>query len=259
MIEALVGALFGLVIGSFLNVCIHRLPRDLSLVAPRSRCPRCDRPIAWYDNIPALSYAILAGRCRHCRAWISPRYPLVELAAAALLAAIAARWGFTIEALKWASFTSMMLALAFTDLETRILPDEMTKGGLWLGLVLSLLAPVEPGLVSFVLANVAEPVRSLAESLFAAGFLSGTLWVVGALYARLRGREGLGFGDVKLIAMMGAFLGFGKAFLALVAGSVAGSVVGLIFVIATRKDARTYEVPFGTFLAVAAIAAVYWS
>ncbi len=254
MIEQGVAALFGLLIGSFLNVCIHRWPRDLSVVTPGSRCLNCDHPIAWYDNLPLLSYLVLLGRCRRCRASIAPRYPLVELLTAALFVVVAGRWGWSAEAVKWASFAAMMVTLLFTDLETRILPDEMTKGGIWLGLLLSLAVPLEPGLVSIFLADAEEPIRSLGESLFAAGVASGMLWLVGAFYARVRGREGLGFGDVKLIAMMAVYLGLGKTFLALVGGSVSGSVIGLAFVVIARKDARTYEVPFGSFLAVAGIA-----
>jgi len=252
-----IDALFGLLIGSFLNVCIYRMPRDLSVVAPRSRCPNCDHPVSWYDNIPLVSYLLLRGRCRHCRWRIPWRYPLVELLTAAMFWLACTRWGPTPEAGKWIVFGSIMLVLVFADMETRILPDQFTIGGFWAGLALATIVPHEVGFFS-MLSGIGPPLGSIGEALFAAGFASGSIWIVGVLYRRIRQREGLGFGDVKMLAAMGVFLGLSKTLMALILGSVAGSVLGLVYIYLTRKDASTYQLPFGTFLGAAAIAVAFF-
>ncbi len=257
--ELALAAAFGLLIGSFLNVCIYRLPRDLSVVQPRSRCPHCDLQIAWFDNLPVASFLLLGGRCRHCRSRISIRYPIVELLTAVLFALAVDRWGVTLPAAKQSLFGALMLVLAFADLETRLLPDQVTKGGFWLGLLLSLPVPVEPGLMRLILSEASEPVASLADALFAAAFGAGSIWTVGVLYQRIRGREGLGFGDVKMIAMTGAFLGLPKTFLTLILGSVGGSVLGLLYILLAKKKASTYQLPFGTFLGAAGIAVAFFT
>ena len=238
--EAALAGLFGLLIGSFLNVCIYRWPRDLSVVRPRSRCPECERQIAWYDNIPVLSYVILRGRCRHCEAWISWRYPLVEaLTAGAFFYFVWQAGGFTPVALKWCVLSAILIALIFTDLETLLLPDEFTVGGLCAGLAISWFVPA-PGFL---------------EALIGAAVPSMALWLVGWLFEKLRHKEGLGFGDVKMIAMIGAFLGLRGALLALALGAVVGAVAGLVWIAVMRKDAATYPLPFGMFLGIAALIA----
>jgi leader peptidase (prepilin peptidase)/N-methyltransferase len=244
--ETVVAFLAGLLIGSFLNVCIYRLPRDLSVVAPRSYCPHCERTIAWYDNIPVLSFLILRGRCRHCRKRIPIRYPLVELATAIAFAICVASLGPSLAAVKWSVFSALLIALIATDLEERILPDEFTLGGTALGLIFAVLARFDPHLIS------------LKESAFGALIASGVLWLVGWLYKKIRHREGLGMGDVKMLAMMGAFLGAPDTLLAFIAGSAFGAVTGLAYILATRKDASTYQLPFGTFLGAAALAVALW-
>jgi leader peptidase (prepilin peptidase) / N-methyltransferase len=244
--ETIVAFLAGLLIGSFLNVCIYRLPRDLSVVAPRSYCPHCERTIAWYDNIPVLSFLILRGRCRHCGKRISIRYPLVELATAIAFATCAGSLGASLAALKWSIFSALLIALIAADLEERILPDEFTLGGTALGLIFAALSRFGPRLIS------------LEESALGAVIASGAMWLVGWLYKKVRHREGLGLGDVKMLAMMGAFLGISDTLLALIAGSAFGVVAGLAYILITRKDPSTYQLPFGTFLGAAALAVALW-
>lgn len=254
MIEALLAALAGLLIGSFLNVCIYRLPRDLSVVAPRSFCPQCDHGIAWYDNVPLLSFIILRGRCRHCHARITFRYPVVELLTAACFFASVRALGWNGIAVKYCVFLAIIIALIFSDLESRILPDEFTIGGTVVGLIIAFAVPSNGGIWRFFLSAVRNPrMLSLIEAAFAAAFSSSALWLVGWIYEKLRHREGLGLGDVKMVAMIGTFLGLHGVLLTLIVGSVLGAVVGLCYIIFAGKDAATYELPFGAFLGVASL------
>jgi leader peptidase (prepilin peptidase)/N-methyltransferase len=261
--EALFALLIGLLIGSFLNVCIHRWPRDLSVVRPRSRCPVCETPIAAWDNIPLLSYLLLRGRCRKCQARISPRYPIVELATAAFFFYFVHSLGVTATAIKMCCFSAMLIALIFTDLEERILPDEFTIGGVVLGFVFAAFVPVPDitGAALFWLMGIEPSGRwtSLIESLVGATLPAVFLWGGGWLYYKIRHREGLGFGDVKLIAMVGSFLGLRGALITLIVGSIAGSILGYGYIKVTRKDPSTYELPFGTFLGAAALLAAILS
>jgi leader peptidase (prepilin peptidase) / N-methyltransferase len=258
VLEACLALLFGLLIGSFLNVCIYRMPRDLSVVRPRSFCPACQHPIAWYDNVPVLSYLLLRGRCRHCKAAISPRYPAVELLTGALFFVYVWKLGPTLAALKFCLYGAALVGLIFADLEERILPDEFTLGGAAVGLVLACFVPVKDeiaaGLLWLAGAHWSPPWTSLAEAVLGAGLPCMFLWLGGWLYLKLRHREGLGLGDVKLIAMVGAFLGLRGALLTLIVGSLLGSVIGYAYIRITRQDPATYELPFGTFLGAAAIA-----
>jgi leader peptidase (prepilin peptidase)/N-methyltransferase len=254
MIEALVAALAGLLIGSFLNVCIYRMPRDLSVVKPRSYCPECKHGIAWYDNIPVLSYMILAGRCRRCGHRIPARYPIVELLTGAAFFCSVLYLGPTLAAAKFCVFGAILIELVFSDLEERILPDELTLGGAALGVIFAAFVPLNGGIIRLMfLSPHNERLLSIADALFAGAFCTGVLWGVGALYQKLRHREGLGLGDVKMVGMIGAFLGIQGALLTLIAGSLLGAVVGLAFIWFTGKDASTYELPFGSFLGVAAL------
>ena len=254
--------LFGLLIGSFLNVCIYRMPRDLSVVRPRSYCPACAHPIAWYDNVPLLSYLLLRGRCRHCKAAISLRYPVVELLTGALFLLYVWRLGPILPAVKFCIYGAALVALIFADLEARILPDEFTLGGVAAGLVLAWFVPVKDGTAEGLLwlagTRWSERWISVAEAVLGAAVPTLFLWLGGWLYLKLRHREGLGLGDVKLIAMVGAFLGLRGALLTLIAGSLAGSLIGYAYIRITHKDPATYELPFGTFLGAAAIA-VSWA
>jgi leader peptidase (prepilin peptidase)/N-methyltransferase len=256
--EALLAALAGLLIGSFLNVCIYRMPRDISIVSPRSFCPRCDKPIAWFDNVPLLSFLFLKGRCRHCRQKIPARYPIVELLTAA--AFFYAFWvlGPSALAVKFSLFGAIIIALVFADLEERILPDEFTIGGAVAGVIIAAFVPLNSGMASILFMALGNRrAISVGEAVFSALFCALALWGVGALYQKIRHREGLGLGDVKMVAMIGAFLGLEGALLTLIAGSLLGAIVGLAYIWFTGKDASTYELPFGTFLGVAALAIAY--
>jgi leader peptidase (prepilin peptidase)/N-methyltransferase len=258
LLEACLALLFGLLIGSFLNVCIYRMPRDLSVVRPRSYCPACQHPIAWYDNIPLLSFVILGGRCRHCKAAIPLRYPLVELLTGLLFLVYVWRLGATPAALKFCLYGALLIGLIFADLEERILPDEFTLGGLAAGLVCAWFIPVGDDIAHNLLwlagAHWSNRAASLAEAALGAALPALFLWLGGRLYFKLRHREGLGLGDVKLVCMVGAFLGLRGTLLTLIVGSLAGSVIGYSYIRIARKDPATYELPFGTFLGAGAIA-----
>jgi len=254
--------LLGLLIGSFLNVCIHRLPRDESVVRPGSRCPECGLPIRWYDNIPLLSFVLLRGRCRECEAPIPWRYPVVEAVTAALFAVVASRYGPTLEGGRTAVFVCLMLILAVVDLTDRILPDPITLGGAVAGLVFSAAAPLRPGVGAFLAALAGlEPgprATSLIESAAGAAVGAGALYLVSETYFRLRLREGMGLGDVKMMVLIGSFQGLAGAFWTLMLASVLGAVLGVLFILIFRKG-MAYELPFGTFLSAAAILIVVWA
>jgi leader peptidase (prepilin peptidase) / N-methyltransferase len=257
MAEALLASLFGLVIGSFLNVCIHRWPRDLSVVRPRSRCPECESPIAWYDNLPVLSYVLLRGRCRRCGTRIHWRYPVVELLPGGSFFWFVARLGLSLAAAKLSIFAALIVALIFSDLEMLILPDELTLGGLAAGLTLAWFVPVPDstfGTLSRLFGfNPGPRPVSFGEAAFGAFVPAAGLWFAGWVFEKIRHKEGLGFGDVKMIAMVGAFLGIGGALMTVIFGSVLGSIIGLTFIKVTAKDASTYPLPLGTFLGAAAL------
>lgn len=243
---------FGAMLGSFLNVCVYRLPRDESVILPASHCPGCGKPIAWYDNLPVLSYLALRGRCRHCRQRISVQYPLVELAAAAIWAGAVARLGPSVAAVSTALFATLLLGIALTDARHYVIPDEFSLGGLGAGLALSL----APGGISPADAAIGA----------ASGFV--LLWAVKAAgdwaLARglIRGEEldqvleageqpaSLGGGDLKMMAMVGSFVGWRGVLLTAFLGSLAGVLVFLPLLLLKRRA----PVPFGVFLAIGAAA-----
>lgn len=282
----------GLAFGSFLNVCIYRLPRDLSVVHPGSTCPRCERPIAFYDNIPILSWLILRGHCRKCKAPISPRYLIVELLTGCLFLSCYAHFGFAWATLKCSTFGFLLLGLIFTDAETQLLPDKLTLPGLALGLLFSLMVPVNdlasqflPGLVSMPASGLSPHLLSLFDSLLGAVVGASFLYGAGAIYFRARGVEGMGFGDVKLMAMAGAFLGMKLTIFTIFAASIAGSCFGVSTMLvvwlkrtrrrmarnheaanAARRRAwgsalialRRHQIPFGVFLGSTAMLALFF-
>jgi leader peptidase (prepilin peptidase)/N-methyltransferase len=258
MIEAALAFLVGLILGSFLNVCIYRLPRDLSVVKPRSHCPACEKMIAWYDNVPLVSYALLGGRCRHCRERIPARYPIVELLTAVAFFLIVLKFGPTLAAVKMCLFSALLIGLVFADLETMILPDEFTLGGALAGIGLAAVVPLkDPYLDWFLAMKLSGVALSMVEATLSAALPSLLLWGLGAAFMAIRKREGLGLGDVKMIAMVGAFTGITGAIFTVMIGSIAGSVIGLIYIRLKHKDASTTELPFGTFLGAAALAVPY--
>jgi leader peptidase (prepilin peptidase) / N-methyltransferase len=263
--SGLVGAFtfaFGLIIGSFLNVCILRLPEGKSIVLPASACPKCGAKIRPYDNIPVLSWLILRGKCRSCRAPISPMYPLVEFLTGLLFLCCYLVFGLTIEALKWAIFAALLIVLVFTDFRERILPDVINFVGFGLGLLLSLFTPSQDGTAMWLSGRWFDfappaPILSLVDALLGAALGAGVLWLIAEGYFRLRGKEGMGFGDVKMMLMAGAFLGWKRTLLTLLAGSLIGSILGIAFILARRKDSE-YELPFGSFLGMAAMLVVFF-
>ncbi|MFZ3263133.1 MAG: prepilin peptidase [Terriglobales bacterium] len=281
LFEAAIFAL-GLCFGSFLNVCIYRLPRGMSVVAPRSACPHCGNLIPLYHNVPVLSWLILRGKCRSCKQPISTRYLVIELLTATLFLTCYLHFGLSLATMKCMVLGFLLLGLIFTDAETKLLPDAMTLPGLALGMGFSLLVPVNdmasrimPGLVSPAMrGEISWRLWSLSDSLLGAAVGASFLYGAAAIYLRARGVEGMGFGDVKLMAMIGAFLGTKLTVLTIFAASLAGSLFGLSAIlavwikrrrrlaargnstVAARRRAwhsarlmlRYYEMPFGVFL-----------
>jgi leader peptidase (prepilin peptidase) / N-methyltransferase len=257
MTFAFIAAAFfaGLLIGSFLNVCIFRLPRDLTAWnPPRSFCPECEAQIDARDNIPLVSYLLLGGKCRHCKAPIPWRYPAVELATGLAFAWAAWYLGWTPGALKACVFAAIMIDLIATDFEERILPDEFTLGGIVLGLIFAAFVMVPIGPIGIFFHDaLSSRWNSVAEAAVAAGFPSLTIWSIGWLYMKVRHRDGLGLGDVKMIATIGAFLGLRDALFTLILGSLLGAVSGIIYTWWAKEEMSTYELPFGSFLGIAAL------
>ena len=285
--------LYGLVLGSFLNVCIYRLPRGMSVVQPRSECPACQAHIAWCDNLPVMSWLMLRGRCRACQARISPRYLVVELLTGLLFVACYAGFGWTLSAFKFCAFAFLLLGLIFTDAEHKLLPDALTLPGLGIGLGFSLLVPVQDLGGRLLATWIKLPVGSdmswrllsLVDSGLGAAVGASFIYGAGEIYRRARGVEGMGFGDVKLMAMVGAFLGIKLTIFTLFAASLLGSIFGLAAMLAVwwkrtrrrilrlhepaaaaRKRAwksamlvyRHYQMPFGVFLGSMALLAAFF-
>jgi len=232
MLAAVVGALFGAVIGSFLNVCIVRLPAEQSVVSPPSRCPKCGKPVEWRDNIPVLSWLLLRGKCRGCREPISILYPIIELATALLWAGMAWHYGLSLDALRGALFGTLLLGIALTDAREYIIPNEFTYGGLAIGLILS----AASGLDSVVAALIGAVV----------GF--AILWLVGVAGRWAFKEEAMGGGDIKMMAMVGTFVGWQGVLLTIFLGALAGTAIFLPLTLIGRKKL----VPFGVFLAIGA-------
>ncbi len=249
-------ALFGLVFGSFLNVCIHRLPAGESIFWPGSHCPACGHAIRWYDNVPLLSYAILRGRCRDCHARIYPLYPLVEFLTAAVLVADFREYGWTPAFIKWAVFSFLILILIFTDLLDRRIPHRVTLPGMALGVLMSFWVRVDARPLGWLLARSGLHWHGLPLSLTGAiggAVLGGGLfYAVGEVFYLLRRKEGLGFGDVMLMLMAGTFLGPALTLTTIFLGSLLGTVIAVPLTLASRRF-RDYAWPFGTFLGIAAL------
>lgn len=284
--------LFGLCLGSFLNVCIYRLPRGLSVVSPRSACPNCHAPIAAYDNVPVVSWLLLRAKCRHCKAAISGRYAAVELLTALLFLGVFLLFGLSLATLKFCVFAFLLLGLIFTDAETHLLPDKLTLTGIVLGLLFSLFVPVDLfaarllplfGVMSLA-THLSSPLVWFAESVLGAAVGASFIYGAGAVYLRARGVHGMGFGDVKLMAMVGAFLGIKLTVFVIFAGSLLGSVFGISTMLVVwwkrmerrmrigrepaavaRRRAwhsamlvyRHFQVPFGVFLGSMALVAIF--
>ncbi len=247
----------GLVLGSFLSVCIHRIPRSLSVVKPRSHCPHCGHYIRLWENIPLLSYLFLGGKCSMCREQIGWVYPVVEVLTAVLCFALFSKYGLSLIFLVNTVFFSLLLALIFVDLYARILPNSLTLGGMVFGFLTSPLQSKEFFLADASLSGLSSLMAQYLQSLLGAFVGSGLLWLVAKLYLKIRRREGMGFGDIKMMAMVGVFLGWHYALLTIFLGSFLGALVGSAFILVFRKGIR-YELPFGTFLGIGAIVSTLW-
>jgi leader peptidase (prepilin peptidase)/N-methyltransferase len=228
--------LFGSIVGSFLNVCIVRIPEKLSIVMPPSHCPTCKKPISFYDNIPLLSYIILGGRCRHCKAPIAFRYFVVELLTAVMLPGLYCWYGLTAALALSFLFCASLLIITFIDLQLQIIPD-----------IISL-----PGIPLCFLCSFVVPWTTPLESAIGILVGGGVLYGVAAGYFFLMKKEGMGGGDIKLLAMIGAFLGWKGALVALVVGSFVGSIIGVTVMLLKGKDLK-YALPFGPFLSLGAV------
>jgi leader peptidase (prepilin peptidase)/N-methyltransferase len=234
--------LFGLCIGSFLNVCIYRLPSSMSIVSPsRSICPKCNSAISFYDNIPVFSYLWLKGRCRHCQASISLRYPMVELLTGIIALDIFFMFGLTPAGIIYFIFISSLLVITFIDIDHQIIPDVITLPGIPIGLA-----------VSFVL-----PAITFKTSLLGMLAGGGSLWIVAWTYSLITRKEGMGGGDIKLLAMIGAFIGWKGVIFAIFAASVAGTFVGLTVMLVKGKNLK-FAIPFGPFLSIGAMSYLFF-
>jgi leader peptidase (prepilin peptidase)/N-methyltransferase len=254
----------GLIIGSFLNVCIYRIPLGKSVVFPRSSCTRCGRQIAYYDNIPVLSYLLLRGKCRYCSAPISFQYPFVELLTGAAFLACGLRWNFAPPTYVNSLFLSVIIILIFTDFHHRILPNVLTLPGIIVGILLS---PFQDSVVYMDILSVkiadmfqlqtAKAILPWVGSVSGAVIGGGILLTIGYGYQKLRKRQGLGMGDIKMMAMVGAFLGWRLTFLTIFAGSLLGLLAG-IYLIVFHKQNLQAKLPFGVFLGIGSALALFY-
>ena len=232
---------FGICIGSFLNVCIYRLPESKSIVRPRSICPSCGTLIAFYDNIPIFSYIALRGKCRHCETRISFRYPIIEFISGIFAVGVFLMYGLSFEALIYYTFIATLLVITFIDIDHQIIPD-----------VISL-----PGIPIFFAASFALPDVTVVESILGILIGGGSLFLVAWLYHLITRKEGMGGGDIKLLAMMGAIIGWKGVLFTLFAASAVGTLAGLLVIIKTGSTMKL-KIPFGPFLALGAIAYIFF-
>jgi leader peptidase (prepilin peptidase)/N-methyltransferase len=263
---AIVAAVFGLLVGSFLNVVVYRMPRMLerqwaaecadysgqplkeepepfNLVVPRSRCPHCGHAIAWYENIPVLSWLALRGRCSSCKAPISPRYPVVELVTGAFFCLCGWRWGLGFQALAWAAFASLLICMFLIDMDTQILPDDLNYLLLWTGLIAATLGWTVP----------------LAQAVWGAALGYGVFWLIFQLFKLATGKEGMGYGDFKLLAALGAWLGAPYLLAIILMSSIVGAVIGIVLLVVGKLANKDIPMPFGPYLAGAGLLALVLS
>lgn len=254
--------LFGLVVGSFLNVCIVRLPRGRSIARPASHCPRCKQPLRVYDNIPVISFLLLRGKCRTCGEPISWRYPLVELLNGLFYVWTVHAFGVSAESLMIMALVSSLIVITFIDLDHQIIPDVITLPGMVLGLVLAPLVmyPLTDPL-PFHLGSILPPMGPYATALLNSliGLLLGgfPLFAIGWIWEKVRHVEAMGGGDVKLMAMVGSVLGWKSALLTIMLGALAGSVIGVLLIV-SRRHKMEKVIPFGPFLAVGAVLSAFY-
>lgn len=244
--EKIIVFIFGAIVGSFLNVCIYRLPKGESIVSPASHCPKCNKPIFWYDNVPILSYLVLGGRCRSCKTPINPGYIIVEIITAALAVALFSVFGPGPRFAGYGILSAGLIVATFADLETREIPDEVSLGGLAVGLIFASIFPVTLGETSWSKALMASALGALAGG--------GSIYLMGFFGEMVFRKEAMGGGDVKLMAMAGAFLGWKLALLTFFIAPLFGSVAGLIL---KARDGRDI-IPYGPYLSLAAVTSIFW-
>jgi leader peptidase (prepilin peptidase)/N-methyltransferase len=243
MSEYIIAVAFGLLVGSFLNVCIYRIPRNLSIVLPSSRCPSCDNAIRPWDNIPVISYALLGGRCRKCRAKISLRYPLVETLNAILYAAVIWRYGIGWNSVAYFVLCSSLIVVTFIDLDFQIIPDRITLAGIPIGLVAGSFLLPDPFMRADLLGYKASVIGMCAGG--------GLFYLVAVL-----SRGGMGGGDIKMMAMVGALMGWKAVLLTTFLGSLTGSIIG-VFLMVFKGKGRKAKIPFGPFLALGTLISLF--
>jgi leader peptidase (prepilin peptidase)/N-methyltransferase len=236
-----VSIMFGAIVGSFLNVCIIRLPKGESIIIPGSHCPQCNHPIKFYDNIPLISYLLLGGKCRYCKRSISAQYPLVEGTTAISSLLLFLKYGLSLSYFFYFSFVAALIIITIIDLYHQIIPDVISIPGIGVGLLGALIIPH----ITFF------------NSLLGILLGGGSLFVVATLYQWFFKREGMGGGDVKLLAMIGAFLGWDAVILTILLSSLIGSITGIIIMVLKGKDFK-YAIPFGPFLSLGAVIALFY-
>ncbi len=237
----IVSIILGAIVGSFLNVCIFRLPKQESIIWPGSHCPHCKRPIKFYDNIPLVSYLLLKGRCRYCKKPISIQYPLVEGITALGSLVLFMKFGTSLGFLVYFAFVAALIVITVIDLYHQIIPDVISLPGIGVG----------------ILASLFIPQITVLNSVMGVLLGGGSLFLVATVYQRLFKREGMGGGDVKLLAMIGAFLGWKAVLLTILLGSLIGSIVGIMIMVSKGKDFR-YAIPFGPFLSLGAVISLFY-
>ena len=241
LLIALYSLLVGLALGSFMNVCIYRIPLEKSIIRPSSSCPNCGKKIRFYDNIPLISYLLLLGRCRHCHHPISWRYPAVEAITGLLSLALFIRYGLSLQYLLFLLFAATLVTISFIDLDHQIIPDVLSIPGIVAGLAAAFI----PGNVSWF------------DSIIGIIGGGGTLFLVGLIYEKLTGKQGMGGGDVKLLAMIGAWMGWRSLPFVLLVSSLTGAIIGSIFLLAAGKGYRV-KIPFGPFLSLGALFYIFF-
>ena len=241
MMWYIISIIFGAIVGSFLNVCIYRLPKEESVVWPGSHCPHCKNPIKFYDNFPLISYLLLRGKCRYCKGPISAQYPLVEGITALSSLVLFMRFGPSLAYITYFAFVAALMVITVIDLYHQIIPDVISLPGIGVGLLASLIIPQ----ITFF------------NSLIGVLLGGGSLFLVATLYQWLFKREGMGGGDVKLLAMIGAFLGWKAVILTILLGSLIGSIIGISIMVLKGKDFK-YAIPFGPFLSLGAVISLFY-
>lgn len=249
LLFSLFAFLLGLQIGSFLNVCIYRIPRGESLISPRSHCPHCQKPIKWFDNIPLLSFLLLRGKCRECGERISPRYFAVELVTGLLFLFLYLKFGFSTPFFIYLLLSIVLVIIAFIDLEHYLIPNLFTYPGVFVGLILSFFFPF--------LQNSGTAVEALKWSSLGILVGGGSLALIALLGQFLFKKESMGMGDMKLLAMMGAFMGPRAVLLIIFVSCVIGAIVGLSLIALGKKKREDY-IPYGPFLALGGVVLIFW-